>query len=122
MIDEVRDDGLHEVLVAAVANEGDKHLKQLAHQALKVHVVSILICLQAMCPGLHAAWSSPCSMPDEQSHVPTSVQLSVSLSRQAQRQSMQKFTACCIAPVPQLCRKTRFDACSKNLLSKVVLH
>ena len=46
VVDEVRDNGLHELLVAPVADESDEHLKQLTHQALKVHVVSLLICLQ----------------------------------------------------------------------------
>lgn len=46
VVDEVRDNGLHELLVAPVADESDQHLKQLTDQALKVHVVPILICLQ----------------------------------------------------------------------------
>ena len=44
-VDELWHDGLHEVVVALVAHQGNQHLKELAHQAFKVHIVSLLICL-----------------------------------------------------------------------------
>lgn len=46
VVDEVRYNGLHEVLVAPVADQSDQHLKQLTYKALKVHVIPVLICLK----------------------------------------------------------------------------
>lgn len=48
VVDEVRYNGLHELLVATVADQGNQHLKQLTYQALKVHIVSIPVCLQTL--------------------------------------------------------------------------
>ena len=45
MVDEVRYNGLHQLLIPPVADQSDQHLKQLTYQALKVHVVPILVCL-----------------------------------------------------------------------------
>ena len=44
-VDELWHDRLHEVVVALVAHQSNQHLKELAHQAFKVHIVSLLICL-----------------------------------------------------------------------------
>lgn len=50
VVDEVRYDGLHQLLVPPVADQSDQHLKQLAYQALKVHVVPLLVCLHTQNP------------------------------------------------------------------------
>ena len=72
VIDELRYNGLHEILVAAVADQSNQHLKQLTYQALKVHIVSVLVCLHTElhsplhgaahsfmhCRSLHCTWQS----------------------------------------------------------------
>ena len=82
VVDELRYNGLHELLVALVADQSDQNLKELTYQALKVHIVSILICLHTVlhsdaytsahscmhCRSLHCTWQSATVLQD--AHMP----------------------------------------------------
>ena len=63
VVNELRYNGLHKLLVAPVADESDQHLKQLTYQALKVHVVSILVCLHTVLHSAAYSWLLHCTWP-----------------------------------------------------------